>query len=212
MALYVGDYNDTYAGAASANTYGPHLEDWIYWRVPPDTPTINGVYMTLDKSPLIAQLGTRSSTNLFRCPMDKNDSDRVTYAQSGDGPYYYSYEFTSWDIENGASPGFTTIIDTSGKAYYVKSVQVRNPAGKILAAEPTAALNPGDEPPIESQLGSTWVVQCGRWEPYNAAGTALNNFLTVRHNQKGNVTFADSHVAAVTWQFATNILNLKPDL
>jgi prepilin-type N-terminal cleavage/methylation domain-containing protein/prepilin-type processing-associated H-X9-DG protein len=212
MAMYVGDHNDTYAGAASANTYGPHLEDWIYWRVPPYTPTITGIYMTLDKSPVIAQLGTRSSTNLFRCPMDRKDSDRVTYAQSGDGPYYYSYEFTSWNINNGVSPGFTTIIDKTGKAYYFKSTQVRNPAGKILVAEPTAALDPSDEPPIESQLGKTWIVQCGRWEPYNAAGTALNNFLTVRHNKKGNVVFADSHAAPVTWQFATNTANLKPDL
>src|ERR1700739_134928 len=32
MIMYCGDNNDTYAGAASANTYGPHLEDWIYWR------------------------------------------------------------------------------------------------------------------------------------------------------------------------------------
>jgi len=212
MALYVGENNDTYAGAASANTYGPHLEDWIYWRIPPYTPTVNGVYMTLDKSPLIALLGTRGSTNLFRCPMDRNDSDRIAYAQGGDGPYGYSYEFTSWDINNGVNLGFTTIIDTTGKAYYVKTTQVRNPANKILAAEPTAALNPSDEPPIESQLGIVWVVQCGRWEPYNAAGTALNNFLTVRHNQKGNVLFADSHAAPVTWQFATNLINLRPDL
>jgi prepilin-type N-terminal cleavage/methylation domain-containing protein/prepilin-type processing-associated H-X9-DG protein len=212
MSLYVGDYNDIYAGAASANTYGPHLEDWIYWRVPPYTPTVNGVYMTLDKSPVIAQLGTRSSTNLFRCPLDRNDNDRVTYAQSGDGPYYYSYEFTSWNLNNGVNPGFTTIIDASGKAYPFKTTQVRNPGGKILVAEPTAALNPSDEPPIESQLGKTWLVQCGRWEPYNTAGTALNNFLTVRHNKKGNVVFADSHAAAVPWQFATNVLNLRPDL
>ncbi len=212
MSLYVGDFNDTYAGAASANTYGPHLEDWIYWRLPPYTPTISGIYMTLDKSPVIAQLGTRASTNLFKCPMDRYDNDRITYAQSGDGPYYYSYEFTSWNINKGVSPGFTTIIDSSGKAYYFKSTQVRNPANKILVAEPTAALNPNDEPPIESQLGKTWVVQCGRWEPYNTAGTALNNFLTVRHNKKGNVVFADSHAAAVTWQVATNVLYLKPDL
>ena len=66
MTLYLGDYNDTYAGAASANTYGFHVEDWIYWPVPPYTPSINGVSMTLDKSPVIALFGTRASTNLFR--------------------------------------------------------------------------------------------------------------------------------------------------
>ena len=213
MALYVGDFNDVYAGAASANTYGPHLEDWIYWRMPPNTPSpINGITMTLDKSPMLVELGGRGSTNIFRCPMDKDDTYRVQYAQSGDGPYYFSYEFTSWDINSGVSAGFTTIIDTTGKAYYFKSTQVRCPADKILVAEPVAALTPNDEPPIEAQLGSTWVVQCGRWEPYNSAGTALNNFLTVRHNKRGNVVFADSHAAPVTQQVATNVANLKPTL
>ncbi|HVM48995.1 MAG TPA: prepilin-type N-terminal cleavage/methylation domain-containing protein [Candidatus Acidoferrum sp.] len=212
MAMYVGDYNDIYAGAASANTYGPHLEDWIYWRVPPYTPTVGGVYMTLEKSPVIAQLGTRTSTNIFRCPLDKYDNDRITYAQSGDGPYYYSYEFTSWDIYNGTSAGFTTIIDTTSKAYYFKSTRVINPANKILVAEPVAALNPNDEPAIEVQHGSTWVVQCGRWEPYNSAGTALNNYLTVRHSKKGNVVYADGHATSVPWQIATNIYYLKPTL
>jgi prepilin-type N-terminal cleavage/methylation domain-containing protein/prepilin-type processing-associated H-X9-DG protein len=212
MIMYVGDNNDVYAGAASANTYGPHLEDWIYWRVGAYTPTINGVLMTLEKSPVIAMLGTGAKTNLFRCPMDLKDDDRVAQAQAGDGAYYYSYEFTSWNINNGVSSGITTIIDKNGKAYPFKSTLVRNPSGKVMAVEPTASLNANDESPIQMQLGSHWVVQCGRWEPYNAAGTALNNFMTVRHNKKGNVTFADGHCAAVPWQFSTNVLNIKPDL
>jgi prepilin-type N-terminal cleavage/methylation domain-containing protein/prepilin-type processing-associated H-X9-DG protein len=211
MAMYIGENNDTYAGAASANTYGPHLEDWIYWRLPPYMPTLNGVLMTLNKSPVIAALGTGASTNLFRCPLDRNDKDRITYAQAGDGPYYYSYEFTSWDLDEGMSQGFTTIIDTTGKAYYFRSSQVHNPATKILIAEPVAAEN--ERPPVEVQLGSTWLVQCGRWEQYNSAGTALNNFLTIRHNnQGGNVSYADGHAAFVKWQTSTNLLYLKPGL
>src|SRR5881628_3218106 len=57
MSLYVVDSGDVYAGAASANTYGPHLEDWIYWRTGVFTPTVNGVFMTLEKSPVIRVLG-----------------------------------------------------------------------------------------------------------------------------------------------------------
>jgi prepilin-type N-terminal cleavage/methylation domain-containing protein/prepilin-type processing-associated H-X9-DG protein len=213
MLLYIGDNNDTYAGAASANTYGPHLEDWIYWRMPPNVPPpINGVTMTLDKSPLLQLLGSLGSTNILRCPMDRDDTYRVAYAQAGDGPYYFSYEFTSWDLNNGVNQGFTTIIDASGNAYRFKSAQVVNPANKILIAEPTAALTPNDEPAGQLALGSTWVVQCGRWEPYNSAGTALNNFMTVRHNLKGDVAYADGHVTSVPWTIATNVLYLKPGL
>jgi len=67
MNIYIVDSQDVYAGAASANTYGPHLEDWIYWRQTP--PTVNGVVDgPLNKSPMITMLGGNGSTNMFRCP------------------------------------------------------------------------------------------------------------------------------------------------
>ena len=204
MNIYTGDNGDVYAGAASANSYGYHLEDWIYWRIPPYTPTVNGVYMSIDKSPMVTMLGGTGSTNMFRCPMDQFDQDRVTYAQSGDGPYMYSYEFTSYNVNGTAVYGFTTIIDSSGKAYYFKTTQVRNPAGKIMCVEPVASLRPNDEPPIEAAMGKTWVVQCGRWQPFNSGVTALNNFLTMRHNKRSDAVFADGHVEAVGQDYATN--------
>ncbi len=204
MIIYVGDNNDVYAGAASANTYGPHLEDWIYWRSGAFTPTVNGVLMTLEKSPMVIMLGGKGSTNMFRCPMDKDDTFRVSQAQAGDGPYFASYEFTSFNINNGAGAGITTIIDKTGKAYYFKSSAVHNPVNKIMVAEPVAALVPSDEPPIERSMGSTWVVQCGRFQPWNTGVTALNNFLTIRHSGRSDACFADGHAQAVTQLYATN--------
>jgi prepilin-type N-terminal cleavage/methylation domain-containing protein/prepilin-type processing-associated H-X9-DG protein len=217
MIIYVGDNSDVYAGAASANTYGPHLEDWIYWRTGANTPTVNGVLMTLNKSPLIQLLGTGASTNIFRCPADQYDNDRVTYAQSGDGPYYYSYEFTSYNLQSatGPNPGFTTIIDTTGKGYYSKSTAVRNPSGKIMCVEPVAALNPqNDEPPAEVAAGATWVVQCGRWQPFGSTppytGTP-NNFLSIRHSKKySDAVFGDGHVEEVGQDKAINYIYSLP--
>jgi len=209
MIIYIGDNNDVYAGAASANTYGPHLEDWIYWRVGASTPTVNGVVMTLEKSPLIKALGTGGTTNMFRCPMDQVDKDRVTYAQAGDGPYYYSYEFTSYNINGGSSPGITTIIDTTGKAYISKSTFVHNPGSKMMAVEPVAALNKNDEPGVEGT--ATWVVQSGRWEPFgNPPYTTPHNFLSVRHNKKSDACFADGHSEAVGQNYATNYMYSLP--
>jgi prepilin-type N-terminal cleavage/methylation domain-containing protein len=100
MILYVGDNNDVYPGAASANTYGPHLADWIYWRIPPATSLDGGGQpMPLNKSTLVTQLGTGGSTNIFRCPADRDDRWRVNpaFQQAGDGPYLYSYEMTSFN-------------------------------------------------------------------------------------------------------------------
>lgn len=210
MLLYLNDNNDVYAGAASANTYGPHLEDWIYWRTGANTPVVNGILMTLEKSPVLKQLSTGASTNLFRCPMDKgDDKDRVTYAQSGDGPYYYSYEFTSYDLQNGVNVGFTTIIDTAGVAHRFKSSDVKNPSAKMMCVEPVASLHyAGDAP--SSDTG--WVVQSGRWEPFasTAVGSTPHNYLTMRHSKKSDDAFGDGHVEKVTQAQATSVIFSLP--
>jgi prepilin-type N-terminal cleavage/methylation domain-containing protein/prepilin-type processing-associated H-X9-DG protein len=208
MLLYIGDAQDVYAGAASANTYGFHVEDWIYWRGGSFMPNMpDGTPATLNKSPLIKLLGTGSSTNIFRCPMDTYDVDRTTYAQAGDGPYNYSYEFTSYNISAaGANLGFTTIIDLTGKAYTFKSTRVVNPSSKMMAVEPVAAIKPNDAP-----AGDTgWVVQCGRWEPFNAAITSVGNYLSLRHSKKSDSAFADGHVEVVGQNYATNQMYSNP--
>jgi len=109
------------------------------------------------KSQLVVVLGTNGKTNMFRCPLDRDDTYRnnPAYQQANDGPYNYSYEFTSFNVtDTGASPGFTTIIDkNTGKVYPFKTTMVRNAANKLLVAEPTAALTPNEEPPVEAQWG-----------------------------------------------------------
>jgi prepilin-type N-terminal cleavage/methylation domain-containing protein/prepilin-type processing-associated H-X9-DG protein len=209
MLMYTGDNSDTFAGAASGNTYGFHKEDWIYWR---PNYIYNGVLETIDKSPVIQQLGTGGSTNLFRCPLDKNTPDRTTYDQPADGPYWYSYEFTNWNLENNTDLGLLTVIDASGKAYYFKTTQVNNLANKLMAVEPNTSLAANDEPPVEKALGLTWVAQSGRWEPFSATTSenSPHNFLTVRHNSKSNAGFVDGHVAVITQQIATNYLYSLP--
>jgi prepilin-type processing-associated H-X9-DG protein len=215
MTIYVGDNNDTYAGAASANTYGPHLEDWIYWRTGANTPTVNGVLMTLQQSPLVKVLGTGGTTNMFRCPMDQYDQDRVNNAQAGDGPYFYSYEFNSYDLNGTINPGFTTIITTANQAYYFKSSQVHNPSLKMMVMEPVARLNLGsDEPACEPPSGNpTWVVQSGRWQAFGATppyNPPCNNFLSIRHGNKSDSCFADGHTEMVGQNYATNYIYSLP--
>jgi prepilin-type N-terminal cleavage/methylation domain-containing protein/prepilin-type processing-associated H-X9-DG protein len=207
MTIYTGDNNDTYAGAASANTYGFHLEDWIYWRSPAQS--LNGVVYSIDKSPLVKVLGTGGSTNMFRCPMDQNDKFRMNTAYDPDGPYYFSYEFTSYNLNGGRNVGFTTIIDTTGKAYYFKTSQVHNPAMKMMAVEPVAAIVAGDAPSYDT----AWIMQCGRWEPFGSTppySPPGNNFLSLRHNKKSNSCFGDGHTEAVGQNYGTNYVYSQP--
>jgi prepilin-type N-terminal cleavage/methylation domain-containing protein/prepilin-type processing-associated H-X9-DG protein len=202
MTIYTGDNNDVYAGAASANTYGFNMADWIYWRSP--AVVQGGVTYSVDQSPLVKVLGTGGSTNMFRCPMDVNDTFRMNTSYDPDGPYYFSYEFTSYNLDNGANPGFTTIINGS-QVYYFKTSQVRNPVNKMMAVEPVAALIPNDAPPYDTG----WIVQCGRWEPFGSTAPYTppgNNFLTLRHGKKADVCFADGHFEAAGQDKGTNYI------
>jgi prepilin-type processing-associated H-X9-DG protein len=145
--------------------------------------------------------------------MDTSDKDRnnPSYTQvSQDGPYLFSYELTSYNINNGVGSGFTTIVDnvTTHSTYTFKSARVRSPASKMMGVEPVASIvtSPSDAPPIDT----TWVVQCGRWEPFNTGITALNNYLSMRHNKKSSAVFADGHVEAVGQDYATNQMYSNP--
>jgi prepilin-type processing-associated H-X9-DG protein len=170
--------------------------------------------MPLNHSPLLIEMGTGGSTNMFRCPLDTDDTDRVRLAASGDGPYLFSYEMTSFNIQNNVGSGITTIID-GGKGYYFKSSLVRSPSQKVMVAEPVARLVPTDEPAFEvysiKNLGVTpWVAQCGRFEAFNSTTNQVINFLTVRHNKNSNATFVDGHSASVSQMYATNLTYLDP--
>ncbi|HEY1717371.1 MAG TPA: prepilin-type N-terminal cleavage/methylation domain-containing protein [Verrucomicrobiae bacterium] len=207
FVIYVGDNNDVEPGSASGNTYGPHLEDWIYWRTGAATPTVNGVVMTVDKSPILTDLGNSvASTNIFRCPMDQNDTYRNNPTYYEGSPYGFSYEATSYNLNGTQNYGLTT-INTGSAVYYFKSTAVRNPSGKIMIAEGVATLLPNDSPPPNAKI-----VQTGRWQPFGGDQTTPNNYLTLRHSGKANITFADGHAEIEPWQFGTNAANSRPNL
>jgi len=211
--IYINDNSDTEPCCASGTDYGPHLEDWIYWRLSPPPVVVKGVMMTPPKSPILLCIGgTVGTTNVFHCPMDTDNSWRTNQGASMEGGYAYnfSYEITSYSLTGtpAVNPGPATIIDTSGKPYLFKASQMRNPAGKILVPESDASLSPNDAPP--PAIAKPWAILTGRWEPFNNGNP--NNWLTLRHSGHANCGFADGHVQLVPWQFGTNMMNSLPSM
>ncbi len=219
--IYVTDNNDVYPGCASGGTYGYHLEDWIYWAQNPiQTDARTGVQLLPQNSPILACLGgSVGSTNILRCPMDTDDSGRMSTAGSGNqgGEIYdFSYEATSLNLANNVNLGLTTIISASAPytAYYYKSTQVRDPVDKIMVAEGPATLKPNDAPPpdIQATYSKSWVVQTGRWEAMSGGPPPKtpDNWLTLRHGGKANVADADGHAQLVPWGYSTNLAYVDP--
>jgi len=196
MAMYLNDNNNTFAACASRNTYGYHVEDWIYWRM------LQPQYPPLQNSLIVAPLGSGlSSSNLFRCPLDVDNTER--FSQTGPvgsdpGPYMLSYTMTSYDLQNGVCLGMVSIKD--GAAWHpFKASAIKNPAKKLMIVEEQSSYRRG-----EVSDASINIVNDGRW-------VATGDVLTSRHNKKADVGWADSHVSPVTYKFAQDPNNSRPD-
>ena len=196
MQMYINDNSEAFPGAASAGEYGFHAEDWIYWR------TNRAVYPPFEKGPIAAAVGS-SSAKLFRCPLDRDDTERVRSAAHDCGPYLYSYTLTGFGLTNGVNQGMSTIVDQAGVGHVFKLQSVRNPTMKIMLAEEQNSHKPGDS--IDPD-GRSPIINDGRW-------SARYDLLTLRHaHRRADVAFADSHVEPVIPEFGENPTNTLPSL
>lgn len=181
--LYLPENNDTFFACASRGTYGFQPEDWIYWRT-------NRATHRLEDSPIVKHLGTGRTTNLFKCSMDKDNSERRSTQSDGHGWYIYSYSFTS-DDRGGGNKGITSIYTSSSKLHF-KQNSIRNPSQKLMLVEEHATHKRGESPDVG---GSSSIINDGRWVPGG-------DRITMRHNKKGNSTFADGHAENIRPQIA----------
>jgi prepilin-type N-terminal cleavage/methylation domain-containing protein len=179
MQMYVGDNDGAFPGIASYSIYGFHPEDWIYWR------TNTADYPPFTESPILTSIPGLQKPSL-RCPLDKDDSQRYS------NPYLFSYSFNGYGLDSdGNNRGMSSVIRTSGATtnkYLFKEGMVRNPALKIMLAEEPATLNSSDNP----KGTNGFIINDGRWDVPDG------DTLTIRHQGRADVTFADEHVLAVT--------------
>ena len=184
MMMYITDNRDTFPGTGSRGTFGYHKEDWIYWR------TNLAMYPPVEKSPIAVHLGSVSS-NLFRCPADKDNSGRRTETGGDPGPYNYSYSLISiWDPDRRINFGMASIFDGSlnnPTPYLFKLGSVKLPANKIMLAEEQTSHKAFESIDVG---GTTSIINDGRFCP-------PGDLITLRHNKKGNINFGDGHAEPI---------------
>jgi prepilin-type N-terminal cleavage/methylation domain-containing protein/prepilin-type processing-associated H-X9-DG protein len=183
MMMYLTENNDTFPGPGSRNTYGFHKEDWIYWR------TNRAMYPGIEQSPLAKHIGSTAS-NVFKCGLDKDNSERRTTQSDGHGWYIYSFSMVSRDLSGSKNPGITSIFqgnNATPTAYYFKSPAIKNPSNKLMLVEEQTSHKREESPDVG---GSSSILNDGRWVPGG-------DKITIRHRGRGNSTFADGHSETV---------------
>ena len=187
--MYVNDNNNTFPGCAS-EANGAQLDDWIYWRLP--YTTIGGVIYYLYQSPVVADLGTASSTNLFVCPLDRRTV--------GAGGYAYSYEFNSFVNTANNNCGFTSMTTAGSPEVVFKQSDVNAPANKFMCVEPTMTTIAPDQTTFELTANggahANWTGDCGRFVPLYRDDDEADNFFTGRHDGYSDAAYGDGHVAS----------------
>jgi prepilin-type N-terminal cleavage/methylation domain-containing protein/prepilin-type processing-associated H-X9-DG protein len=218
IAMYLVEFNDIYPSCGSRNTFGFQLDDWIYWRTGAATPNYAGTLETLDRSPVVAYLGTKTSTNIFRCPSDINDRDRIAIVGGGNpnnsaNPiYWYSYSMNCIGLDaNNNNQGLTSVMEnvgTGAQEFQFKNSSVKRPSSIISFAEEVTLPNAAgtDAPSYPSRTlppASGSMIDDGRWAP-------TGNALTMRHSGKCDLGFVDGHVSTEDWRLGTNTFYYNP--
>ena len=185
--LYYVDYGDLFPAPGSKTQYGPQPEDWIWWQQDREV-----------KQSALARQIAGFTPKLFTCLADLDAQTLQNQGVLPDDPYRYSYSLTSYGLTpDNVNPGVSTIITKTRVVYPFKSTQIRNPSAKLMLVEE-------DRKTINDP----------RWVPVEAStrrfSKASYNLITARHSGKGDVTFADTHVEAVTPQFGQNPTNSMP--
>jgi prepilin-type N-terminal cleavage/methylation domain-containing protein/prepilin-type processing-associated H-X9-DG protein len=198
--LYVGDNNDVMPSDGSR--IGWHQEDWIYWRLTPIPP----VSQSLASSQILLEI--KGSTNVFRCPMDIDNSGRLATAAAGGTPYYFSYSVNGYSSDPNAAELVSTWTGSIAPGWIpAKLSHVHNPSNKIMQSEEPVSGSATEMPP---GYPATDIIDDGRWVP--APGLGNGNTITMRHSKNGNVNFADGHAQIENYTFASDPVNFDPQM
>ena len=186
--LYVGDYNDTFPGPASKGAYQPLEEDWIFWNTF-DSRLDTGEWPQKFRDPKRSALApyiAGFSTNLFRCPSDREVLQRQAAVEKNRltaNRYLYSYTLVSNDPETArgglVNHGISSFYGAGLTPLHFRAASIRNPSDKLELVEEHATADlatPND----------------GRWVP-----TSADDRLSNRHTGRGTVLLTDGHVEAV---------------
>ena len=175
---YLPDNNDVFPACGSRNTFSFQPEDWIYWRT-------NKSFPQVEKSPT-AKYITSFHTNLLRCSRDIDFRERRLRQSDSHGLYIYSYSMLSYPEFGTNALGISSIFG-GGFPRYFKQQAIRNPSHKLMLIEEQASHRRGESPDV---AGSSEIINDGRWIP-------SGDMITVRHDGRGQSTFADGHVEVI---------------
>jgi prepilin-type N-terminal cleavage/methylation domain-containing protein/prepilin-type processing-associated H-X9-DG protein len=189
--LYLPDHNETFPGAASKGAYQPLREDWIFWNINRGS---DPFFLNPKNSAIGPYIG-QFTTNLFRCPSDRDVRERqLAYEKNpkSGNPYLYSYSLLS--MVTTGNRGMSSIYASGQPPLHFKSDAIRNPVKKLMLVEENS-----------DAAHDASIIDDGRWVPNDNALSGRHGLprkqkvtaATFSAKGKGDVAMADGHVETV---------------
>lgn len=212
--LYVNDNHDTFPGTASKGAFVAMKEDWIFWNLtkrPSNDPRLPPEFFTNVQNGAICPHIGRFTTNLFRCPSDRDALEREREWQrrpSGSNPYLYSYSLTSvYDEGLNQNRGMASLFGTGVPPLPFKMSSIVNPSRKLMLAEENGDPNQDASIIDDGRFVPPGNVLSGRHRYVRGTKVASREFMS---KGKGNAAMPDGHVETVTPGYAQAAENYDP--
>lgn len=210
--LYLPDNEETFPGPASKGSYAPMVEDWVFGNVNRGA----GAYFENPQNSAIAKYIGRFSTNLFRCPSDRDalQRERDFLATRQGNPYLYSYAANS-HVPGGVNKGITSIL--TGNIMKFKSTSIKDAYRKIMLVEDNSdpalpVIDDGRWTPGTNPLGGNAL--SGRHGIRRIPALAPPDYITGEYQRagRGTVGLCDGHVETVKVGYGHVEANFDPTL
>jgi prepilin-type N-terminal cleavage/methylation domain-containing protein len=212
MVMYTDDNNDTFPGTASKGSYVPMKEDWIFWNLTAragNDPTLPASFYNNVQNSAIARYIGNFTTNLFRCPADRDAPEREMKwrrAPSGANPYLYSYTLLSH--VTGENRGMASLYGTGVPPLHFKTAAIRNPTRKLMIVEENSdSANYSDGDTVDDGRFTPGNTLSGRHQFGRKQRVTPAEYLK---KGKGCVSMPDGHVETVNPQYGKSVENYDP--
>jgi prepilin-type N-terminal cleavage/methylation domain-containing protein/prepilin-type processing-associated H-X9-DG protein len=196
FALYTGDFDETFPGAAAKLPTLPVVEDWIYWNVN-DSRILDPVRRDERNSPVARYMGG-GHPNLFRCPSDKDVRIKMKRPPAH-VVFKFSYTANSHYVGE-ENRGITSLFpgDPSLDNLPFKTSAIRGPSNKLMLVEEYAKWDTPDDgrwTPTRNRLSLAHPIPFGPGESQ----------ISTRHGGRGTVVLADGHVETVRPEYGNDV-------
>ncbi|MBI4659033.1 MAG: type II secretion system protein [Verrucomicrobia bacterium] len=194
FAMYLDDNADTFPGVASRGAYSVMQEDWIFWNVNrAGVGTFTRDQVNDPRNSAIGRYIGNFTTNLFRCPSDKDWDAR---RKLDSNPYIYSYTMISYVPGANHGPGSLFPFPPGSAANLpFKMTQIKLPTQKMVLVDENGDPKNGQPLINDGRCAPPGDVLAARHKYFRGSRVSTTDYF---RSGRASVLNADWHVESYT--------------